>query len=448
VVETLLLVAALSSSPLFAGGEPLVLQLDAPFNDLFEHARDDDYAVTGTLRIPGDGRLVTVDGVRITVRGHTSKREGECAFPKLKIDFPDEGRPTTGLFAGLSSIKIGTHCGEAAADHLTPRFGRLANERSPFREAFVYRLLAALEVPTLLARPAKVTYRYTDARPGQSPRQDQAVVRDAVLLEGTDQAVRRVGGQRAIDEDEFTTAQAQLKTADTARLAFAEAMIGNFDWCLKMTPGDAYRCDARHPLWNIVAADLGDGRAIPLLYDFDVAGIVTGRHPWFRDVFSTAFGSAGTEPAIEVTAQLQRTRGLFTRRELDEARAHFTHRKRQAYQLLATAPLDAAGRAIAQQYLDSFYAQIESDDSFYRPVVVRADVQAHSAADGGPICGNLAVVPIGTPVGNAVQTVGTRVQVMLLDAFWHWASRPACEAVRRGPVWIDASAIGRNFPAR
>jgi hypothetical protein len=448
VFETLVLIAALSSSPLFASGEPLPLQLDAPFNDLFEHARNDDYAVSGTLRIPVDGRLVAIDGVKITLRGHTSKRESECDFPKLKVDFPKESRPTTGLFAGLSSIKIGTHCGEADADHLTPRFGRLANERSPFREAFVYRLLAALEVPTLEARPARITYRYTDARPGQSPLQDQPVVRDAVLLEGTDEAVRRVGGQRAIDENEFTTAQAQLRTADTVRLAFAEAMIGNFDWCLKMTPSDAYRCDARHPLWNIVAADLGDGRAIPLLYDFDVAGIVTGRHPWFRDVFSTAFGSGGTEPAIEVMAQLQRTRGLFTRRDLNGARAHFTQRKPQAYQLLATAPLDAAGRAIARQYLDSFYAQIESDDHFYRPVVLATDVQAHSAADGRPICGNLAVIPVGTPVGNPMQTVGTRVQVMLLDAHWRWASRPACAAVRRGPVWIDASAIGRDFPAR
>jgi hypothetical protein len=447
VLATFLLVAALSSSPVFAGVEPLQLQLDAPFNDLFDHASDDNYAVKGSMRVLDEGRLIAVDGVRITLRGHTSKRESECSFPKLKVDFPD-ARPMPAVFAGLSSVKIGTHCGEAAADQLTRRFGRLANQRSPFREAFVYRLLAALEVPTLEARPARITYRYIDARPGQSPPQDQPVVRDAMVLEGAEEAVRRVGGRRQIGEDEFTTAQAQFRTSDTVRLAFAEAMIGNFDWCLKMAPDDTYRCDARHPLWNIVAADVGDGRAIPLIYDFDVAGIVTGRHAWFHDVFSTAFGSSGAEREIEVIAQLQRARGLFARRELDGARAHFTRRKPQAYQALAAAPLDAAGRATAQQYLDSFYAQVESDDNFYRPVVIARNAQAYAAPDQGPICGRLAVVPAGTPVGNPVQTVGTRVQVMVLDAFWHWASRPACEAVRRGPVWIDASAIGRDFPPR
>ena len=447
MLEAVLLAAALSSSPVFAGDEPLQLQLDAPFNDLFDHAREDAYPVTGTLRVLDEGRLVAIDGVTITLRGHTSRRENECSFPKLKVDFPDDAHPPV-VFAGLSSLKIGTHCGEAAADQLTPRFGRLANERSPFREALVYRVLGALEIPTLKARPARITYRYTDARSGQSPTQDQPLVRDAVVLEGTDEAVRRVGGRREIGEDEFTTAQAQFSTSDTVRLAFAEAMIGNFDWCLKMTAGDEYRCDARHPLWNIVAADRGDGRAIPLLYDFDVAGIVTGRHPWFRDVFSTAFGSSGAEWEIEVIAQLQRARGLFARSDLDAARAHFTRRKPQVYQTLAAAPLDAAGRAIAQHYLDSFYAQVESDDNFYRPVVTAHDAQAYAEAEQGPICGSRSVVPAGTPVGNPMQTVGTRVQVMVLDAFWHWASRPACAAVRRGPVWIDAGAIGRDFPPR
>src|SRR4029077_4300336 len=132
---------------------------------------------------------------------------------------------------------------------------------------------------------------------------------------------------------------------DAARLAFAEAMIGNFDWCLKMAPDDRYRCDARHPLWNIVGADRGDGHATPLIYDFDVAGIVTGRHAWFKTAFSNAFAPQASEAEIEVIAQLQRARTLFPRAELDAARKQFISRKPQALQALAAAELDSEGAA-------------------------------------------------------------------------------------------------------
>ena len=32
-----------------------------------------------------------------------------------------------------------------------------------------------------------------------------------------------------------------------------EAMIGNFDWCLKFAPDGIYRCNEPKPLWNILA---------------------------------------------------------------------------------------------------------------------------------------------------------------------------------------------------
>src|ERR1700759_4541856 len=128
-------------------------------------------------------------------------------------------------------------------------------------------------------------------------------------------------------------------------------MIGNFDWCLKMTPDDRYRCDARHPLWNILAADRGNGRALPLIYDFDVAGMVVGRHAWLTDAFPRSFAGARSEIEVEVIAQLQRARSLFTRRDLDGARSAFTARKQKAFEALAAAGLDAQGEALAREYL-------------------------------------------------------------------------------------------------
>src|SRR6185369_13191691 len=99
------------------------------------------------------------------------------------------------------------------------------------------------------------------------------------------------------------------------------------------------------------------------------------------------------------------------------------------------------------RYLDGFFAQIESDEQFYRPVVSSQQTVASTGADGQPACGNRSIVPMGTPVSRPLQRDGERVQVILLDALWHWTAGGSCDAIRRGPVWIDAAAIGTDFPA-
>ena len=441
-------VPAEPTSPIFSSYEVIALKLEAPFNDLFDHARTSanaDYAVTGRLSYTDGGHEITVDGVKVAVRGNTSRRESECAFPKLKVQLP-AGARASGLLSGLTSLKIGTHCGESAGDSLTAKYGRLSNQDSPWREAFVYRLLESVGVPTLKARPAKVAYVYADGRPDQSPPQEQPIVRNAMLLEDVDQAVKRFGGGREIEEKAFTNAKAQFSAADTARIALAEAMIGNFDWCLKMTADDAYRCNARHPLWNVIAAASADGKARPLMHDFDVAGMVAGSHAWFKNVFNPAFVPSRSHTEVEVLAQVQRTRALFSRAELDAVRADFVKRKPDAYRALAGATIDGAGKRRAQEYLDAFYLAIGSDDAFYRPVVTAEGARLYSNKNRAVVCSSRGVIPVGTPVSAPLQTEGTVIQVHVLDALWYWAEPVSCPAVRQGPVWIDADAVSRDFP--
>src|SRR5262252_2406475 len=438
----LTLVTVLASS-LFSSYEPLALELKAPFNDLFRARADPNYSVTGTLTYRDNGRPVTINGVKVSIRGNTSRRESECAFPKLKVQLPAAvNRGPSPIFDGLNSIKIGTHCGEAPDEGITIRFGRLPNQHSPARELFVYRLLEAVGVPALKARGAKITYIYSDPRSGQSPPEDQPLVRQALLLEDTGAAVKRFGGTHEIAEKDFTNARAQFAPSDTVRLALAEAMIGNFDWCLRMFDGDRYRCDGRHPLWNIVAAATGDGKARPILYDFDVSGIVTGHHPWFQDIFNAPFAGTKSPAETEVLAQVQRTRSLFTRAELDAARHEFVSRKRDAYRALEQSALDAGGQKIAEQYLDSFYRSIETDEAFYRPVVAVPNTRLYADENRQVACSAAGPIPPGTPVSEPLKYSGTLVQVWLLDALWHWAAAK-CTAVRQGPLWIDADAISR-----
>ncbi len=439
----LVVVTALSAS-LFSSYDTLSLTLTAPFNDLFEHARANaDYEVQGTLSYKDGPEEVRLEDVRIRVRGNSSKRESECSFPKLRVEFPHGVPPRNGLLQGASPIRIGTHCGEV--EGVTMKYGRLSNQQSPPREVFVYRLLEAVGVPTLKARPARITYIYADAMPGLTPPQDQPLVRNALLLEGPDEAVERLGGSSTLDEKSFTNAREEFSSEDTARLAFAEAMIGNFDWCLKMTSEDTYRCDDEHPLWNIMAAK-GAGRARPIMYDFDLAGIVTGRHPWFHDVFNEQFVRAGSQIDTEVVAQVQRTRSLFDRGLLDATRAWFVQRKAQAYGTLEAAQLDPAGKENARAYLDSFYDAIEGVESFYRPIVTVPDALVYSDTERNIACPAGSDIPLGTPVSDPVQTRGPLMQVMVLDALWRWAPPLKCPAIHSGPVWIDRAAIGRDYP--
>src|SRR5262245_59036240 len=187
--------AAPATRVLFSSYEPISLQLKAPFTELIDAGREsDDYSVAGTLLEDESGQRKPID-VKISLRGHTSKNESECALPKLKLRFNTP--PQDGPFAGLTELKIGTHCGEG--DRLTPRFGRLPHERSPYREAFVYRLLDVLQVPTLKARPARISYMWSDS--DRSP-----LVRNAMLLEDDDDAQRRLGADKNLQPSEFSSA--------------------------------------------------------------------------------------------------------------------------------------------------------------------------------------------------------------------------------------------------
>src|SRR6188474_2321096 len=118
---------------LLEGEGPIALTLQAPLQELFAKGdEDENVAVPATLRFkdPASGADVELADLQLNVRGHTSRRETECTFPKLKLKLK-----------GAGSIKIGTHCGEAAGEALTTKYGRLQNEKSPYREALVYKLL-------------------------------------------------------------------------------------------------------------------------------------------------------------------------------------------------------------------------------------------------------------------------------------------------------------------
>jgi hypothetical protein len=442
VLHSLLFVLLLGSNPtrqaqaaappdFFSSTTPIELKLEAPLQKLFEAGADDEnYSVPGTLtyKHPSSGADVVLRNVKVSVRGHTSRRETECTFSKLKLKLPDG-----------ADLKIGTHCGESGDDTLSAKYGRLANEKSPLREALAYRLLETVGVPVLRSRPARVTY--------VDEGQGAPLVRNAVLLEDDDDAMKRVKGRAEIPMETFGNVRTRGAAADAARIAFGEAMIGNFDWCLKFSPDDIYRCNEPKPLWNVLAFDRGDGKAALVIKDFDLAGMVAGRHKWFATVFNAGFVPSKSEIEVEVLSQVQRVRSLFPRADLDATRQSLLGRKGAAYEVLEKSEVDPAGRTVARAYLDNFFKAI-TDAEFYRPVVFKPDVQVYADAERTKeACGVKDVMRAGTPV-NVVQKSGTMSQVVILDAMWRWAQRDACDAVRSGPVWIASDAITSDYPSK
>jgi hypothetical protein len=438
-----ILLLAVPEAQLFTSAEPIELTLEAPLQQLFDKGvADDKFSVRGVLsyRDASTGSSVVVPDIDVSVRGHTSKRETECSFPKLKIKF-DKAAPSRSIFGGLDGLRIGTHCGENPGEERTPKFGRLANEKSPLREAFVYRLLDAAGVTTLKARPARISYvdKATQAAP---------LVRNAMLLEDDDDVMKRLAGTGEITIERFTSARDQFAPSETAALAFAQALIANFDWCLRFHPEDTYRCNARQPLWNVMAVARGGGRAVPVIADFDLAGVVVGRHNWFEKVYNAGFVPSRSSVEIEVISQVQHTRSLFSRAQLDETRRHFLERKSALYDVLATVRLDPRGRELGQQHLDAFFKAIASDAAFYRPVVVKPDARVYlDATKSREACGAGDTVLPGTPI-TEIRRDGPMVEVTLLDARWHWAPPAECRAVKEGTVWIAADTIATEYPAK
>lgn len=438
---------------LFDGRTPVELSLTAPLTQLFANDADEHSAVEGSLsyRDPASGSVVVLPDIRVSVRGHTSRRESECSFPKLRIKLQSPGSAPA-PFTGMQGFKIGTHCGEAPDDTLTPNFGRLANQMSPPREALAYWLLQAAGVPTLRTRLARITYvepgaGTRDRRPGTRA-QGSGLVRNAILLEDEDAARERIHAVADVPMENFGSVQRRGATADAVRIAFGEAMIGNFDWCLRFVQGDRYRCDDYKPLWNVLAFERADGTTTLVASDFDLAGVVVGRHAWFSKVYNAGFLPSPSPVAIEVLSQVQRTRSLFDRAVLDAERRRLVDRKGDVLAAIDAAAVDSRGRDLARAYVTAFFGDITNDDEFYRPVVARLNERVYSDThQGHDACGPRDAIPVGTPV-NELQHTGSMTQVLVLDALWRWSPPHACKAVQDGPVWINSDAISRDYPIR
>lgn len=314
-----------SRAPLFFTKEKIVFTLNTDFLELWKHRAVANAEVPEDIReFEASGRLVWTDTegkhdlpVLVQLRGNTSQAESQCPFPKMSLSFEkdratDERVSKGTLFDGLKSIGIGTHCGGKPG--FSPRFGRVWGGLSPHREALIYKAQALLSIPGFEVFPTN--FNYIDSNTGRGPLEPQpsgfAVNQPmpGFFLEDIKTFVKKADGKEIraadapfqdTDPDKlyiFTSvvdAQNDARTAgleieaidpkDVIRILLFQALVGNRDWKLRISPDDA----TSRGLWNMKVVE-ADGQWIMFPYDYDLAGWVRSdssrsRLPSFDDPY-------------------------------------------------------------------------------------------------------------------------------------------------------------------
>lgn len=317
-----------SKAPIFTTEEKVIFTLKTDFGELWKHRAPPNTEVPEDIKeFEAPGQLSWTDSkgrhdlpVQVHLRGNTSQVASQCPFPKMTLSFEkdrDEDRVSKGtLFDGLKTIGIGTHCGGKPGSSV--RFHRVWGGLSPHREALIYKVQELLSIPGFQA--AAASFSYIDNKTGKGPVEPQpsgfAVDRPmpGFFLEDIKTFAKYADGKeiraadaRLKDPDKpyiFTSiinAQRDARAAgstiepidpkDIIRILLFEALVGNYDWELRVFPDDIPDSQG---LWNIKVVE-ADGNWIVFPYDYDLAGWVKSDNsaPELPDLADSRFFKPG-----------------------------------------------------------------------------------------------------------------------------------------------------------
>lgn len=318
---------------LFATTEPIEFTLVANFGAL---ARDRDTLSTkrfaGTLIVndsAGEERRIPVT---LRTRGHFRLLARNCRFVPIRIDFPDSGLKRT-PFAGQRGVKLGTHC-----QNNDDRYDDYTR-----REYLAYKVFNAVNNRTFRARMASATY--VDSASSKA-----IATRTALFIESEDDLGRRIGGKiRELRGALFD----DVHREQLLHISLLQYAIGNTDFSLVA-------------LHNVRIAQLRDGTALPLAYDFDFSGLVSAHY-------------ATPDPRMGIrTVRERRFRGPC--RPADEYQAvakHFLSRKSGVMDAIGAVPgMKKQDQESAREYLEDFFATIENPSRLKRYVLDACELKA------------------------------------------------------------------------
>ncbi len=308
--------------PLFASDDVVSLTVELPLRLLRGDRGQDSPERPAVAVFPGpEGQLVRVD-VQVRTRGRFRLQRQICDFPPLRLDFP-RGEVQNTVFEGQGKLKLVTHC----------RDRDLAYQQYVLQEYLAYRLYNILTEASYRVRLAWITYVDSEGR--RDP-----MSRFAFFIEDAEDMAARTGWDllevRNVHPYDYRASQLRM-------LEVFHYMIGNTDWSVVAPErGKDYCCHNGRVIGNL------QGVALPVPYDFDLAGVVDARY---------------ARPAPDLPIRYVRER-LFrgfcsSREEVEAAFGPYQQLRPAIYDLYRSqVGLDSAQLRITTEYFDEFYSVI------------------------------------------------------------------------------------------
>ena len=305
--------------PLFEKTDPLAFTLTADFKTINKDRRPESTArYPGIISVTDErGREQTIK-VKLSPRGHFRRMARNCSFVPLRVEL-SEAEVAGTVFAGQTTLKLGTHCQDDKA-----------YEQYTLREYLTYPLFNLVTPRSFRARLARGTY--VDEK-SQKP----MTTRYAIFIEYENDVARRMGGRIVeLPRTEFKDFHAE--TLNTMMLF--EYMIGNTDFSLY----------ANH---NVRFVQEPSRTLFPVPYDFDLSGLVHApyaipdRRFGIRSVLDRLYrGPCRTVDQVEAAATAFRSKkdDMITLTE-------------------AINEMDSSSRSEMKSYLEEFFRVIDKPSS-------------------------------------------------------------------------------------
>ena len=319
--------AAAQTTPLFASDVPIRITIRGPVNAVARSAEDSTDPRDAILSLVGTSETYPI---RLSARGITRRTKAVCSFPPLRVDFAQKP-PASSLFAGQGRLKLVTHCqsSESFQQHLLLEYS-------------AYRLFNLISPASFRVRLATVDYAEANGRVTTS--------RWGFFIEDLDDAARRNGMRRAQVGDRI--ASNQLESRQAARMALYEYMIGNLDWSMRAGPQGEGCCH------NGRLISAGPAPYLPLPYDFDYSGLVDAPY---------------AVPPESVPVSNVKTRYYMGycrfNSEVVAAAAEFRAKRPAIEAVFSQVPLTQRPRAKALAYINSFFAQIATNETLQAKIL-------------------------------------------------------------------------------
>ena len=315
--------SAATPRPLFAGHDVIHIVVKAPFARLKANRTPDAPPTDGVLVVPGDAPETLA--VKLSLRGVTRRRADICAFPPLRVEFPDKP-PHGSLFEGQKKLKLITHC-------LAPESAR----KYVLLEYAAYRMANVLTPLSFDVRLASIDYQEPDGRP--------VISRYGVFIESEKELAKRNGLTEV--KAPHRIAVTALNAAAAARYAVFEYMIGNLDWSMIMGAAGEDCCHNT----KLLGEDGATGDLIPIAHDFDSAGLVD-------PPYALPPAGSGVDDILD-----RRYRGYCRHRsEAQNAAAQAVAARTKIFAVIDETPgLDPSARRVADSYLARFFDQAAAD---------------------------------------------------------------------------------------